>query len=824
MKTVLTSNSSDLRGANRWFVAAAILAVLCLSFPLSGFAQVNVLTQHNDNARSGLNAHETFLTPANVNKAQFGTLFTQPVDGLVAAQPLYVAQVNIPGKGVHNVVYVATLHDSVYAFDADSNTGANAAPLWQVNFLNPGAGITTEPISELGCGPTTGFSEMGILGTPVIDANSGTMYLVAKTKENGTYHFHLHALDITTGMEKFAGPIDLSATVTGKAGTLSLLTAGLNMMSRAGVLLSQGTVYFAFGSNGCDGGGTRGWVLAYDAATLLQLGVFNDGADSKIAQGNIWMAGNGLVSDDNGSVFFSTANGFFDANLGNQDYGSSIVRLGWNGGTLGVKDYFTPYNQFYLQSHDLDVGSAGVILLPDQTGAHPHLIVGSGKEGSIYLVDRDNMGQYNTANNNQIVQYLPLEVGRMFNTPAYWNGNVYFTGQSQGPSEYSLSGGQLTLLGRSVNKMTTPHTPSISANGASNGILWVPGATNLLAYDASNITAPPIFTGGVGTLAHFNTPTVTNGRVYVGANQQLLFLGLFGTLTTTSGNGQATQSSSLFPMALQVTATSPYNGGLPTPGVTVTFSDGGKGGSFNPVSSVTDANGLASTAYTAPKKTGTYTITAKSSTYSVANFTLTVTPGAAAKVVVVSGSKQTAPVQTTYTAPLVVSIQDANSNGVPGQTVTFTDGGKGGTFNPPSATTDSTGKAQSFYTTPTKAGSLTFTVASGTAHQAAYGTVTAGPAAAISVVTGNNQTGAVSTTLPTALDVLVVDQFNNRVPGASVSFTDGGVGGAFSANPVITDATGQAATAYTLPPTAQVVTVTASVSGGIATSFTETAQ
>ena len=826
MKHMSASKLIHRRCQSRWFDSVAILGVLCLSLTFSGVAQVNVTTQHNDNSRDGLNANETFLTPVNVNTAQFGKLFTQPVDGLVAAQPLYMSQVTIPGQGIHNVVYVVTLHDSVYAFDADSNMGANAAPLWQVSFLNPAAGITTEPVSELGCGTTTGFTEMGILGTPVIDGNSGTMYLIAKTKENGTYHFHLHALDITTGLEKFAGPIDLSATVTGKAGTLMLLQAGLNMMNRPGLLLSQGIVYFGFGSNGCDGGGTRGWVLAYDATTLMQLGVYNDGIDSPISQGNLWMAGNGLASDDSGNIFFATANGLFDANTGNRDYGSSIMKIGWSGGTLGVEDYFTPYDQFYLQSHDLDVGSAGVTLLPDQPSGPAHLIVGSGKIGDIYLVNRDTsfMGEYNSLNNNQIPQYIPLGVGRMFSTPAYWNGNVYFTGQSQGPSSFSLSNGQLTLLGRSSTTITSPHTPSISANGTTNGILWLPGASKLLAFDATNITKPAIYTGGTGTLAHFNAPTVTNGKVYVGASLQVEVFGLFSNLAAIAGSNQSAPAQTAFPNPLQVLATSPYTGGMPKSGVLVTFSDGGKGGSLNPASAVTDSTGQASTIYTAPKKAGVYTITAKSPGFSVSSFTETVTPGTAAKIVALRGNNQTAPVQTTYTAPLVVAVQDINSNGVSGQTVNFSDNGSGGTFNPPSAVTDVNGKASTLYTTGTKSASLRFTVTSGSLKQAMYGTVTAGPASVVGVVAGNNQTGAVSTTLGTSLVVVVTDQFSNRIPGVSVTFSDGGAGGGFSANPVVTDSTGQAATAYTLPPVRGPVNVSASISGGAAAGFTETAQ
>src|SRR5258706_2602613 len=302
------------RGA-RWVpYPVAILLFLCgmlvcgmLAIP--AHAEVNVVTQHNDNSRSGLTTNETILKPANVSAATFGTIVSRPVDGLVAAQPLYVSNANIPGHGIHNVVYVVTLHDSVYAFDADNSTGANANPLWQVSFLNPAAGVTTEPSSELGCTTTTFLPEMGILGTPVIDAASQTMYVLAKTKESGTYHFRLHALDITTGMEKFGGPADVNATVTGKIEALMFSTAGKNMMARPGLLLSQGIVYLAFGSNGFDGGGTRGWVIAYDAATLLQLGAFNDTQDSAIAHGNIWQAGSGPASDNNCNILFSTANG-----------------------------------------------------------------------------------------------------------------------------------------------------------------------------------------------------------------------------------------------------------------------------------------------------------------------------------------------------------------------------------------------------------------------------------------------------------------------------------------------------------------------------------
>jgi len=824
MKSKFASNPSNTRRANL-FATTAILGILSLSCAFPALAQVNVLTQHNDNLRTGSNTNETFLTPANVNAANFGTIFSYAVDGLVAAQPLYVSGVNIPGQGVHNVVYVVTLHDSVYAFDADSNQGTNATPLWTVNFTNPAAGITTEPGTELGCTTTTIFTEMGILGTPVIDSNSGTMYLVAKTKENGTYHFHLHALDITTGIEKMGAPLDLTGTVTGKAGTLTLLTAGKNMMSRPGMLLSNGTVYIAFGSNGCDGGGTRGWVLAYDASSLVQLGIFNDEVDSTGAHGNIWMAGDGLATDGNGNIFFSTANGPFDANLGNRDYGSSLVKIGWGTSGLTATDYFTPYNQAYLNSNDLDIGSAGVTLFPDQPGPYPHLMVGSGKEGSIYLVNRDNMGGYNPVDNSQIVQFLPFAVGLMESTAVYWNGNVYFTGSGHGATSYSLSTGQLTLLGQTSTVMGTPHTPSISANGTSNGILWIPNSNSgLLAFDASLPSNARLYSNTkLGTTAHFNTPTIANGHVYVGTNLGVQVLGLFANTQPTSGNGQATQTLTGFPTPLQTTVTSPYTG-LPMSGITVTFNDNKKGGTFNPVSAVSDANGNVATNYTAGKTTGTITVSATSPLAKTTTFSLTVTAGAAVRIQVLSGNSQSTPVQTTDLAPLVVRLLDANLNGVPGLSVTFSDGGKNGAFSANPVVTDGSGKAQTFYTTGAKVGALAFKITSGSLSQGMSGKVTAGPATTISIVSGNNQSGAVSTTLANPLVILVVDQFNNVVPGAHITFSDGGVGGSFSTPTIDTDVGGRASVTYTLPPTSGIVNISASFTNGTPVNFTETAQ
>lgn len=513
-----------------------LLAALCLNSCGSGGSggppppppvTVSVLTQHNDNARTGLNASETILTTTNVNVTTFGKLFAQPVDGLVVAQPLYLPSVSIPGLGKHNVVYAVTQHDSVYAFDADSDTGSNANPLWNVSFLT--AGATTVPIAEQGCGSTTQFTEIGVLPTPVIDAASGTIYVEAKTKENGTYVHRLHALDIATGQEKFGGPTVIAASVTGKLGTVKF--DNLSQLERPGLLLVGGTVYLTFGSSGCDGGPTHGWVLAYDAHMLQQTAVMNASPDDPEGRNAIWQSGTGPAADASGNVYFETANGPFDADSGGRDYGDSFLRLAKSGSGFTVVDYFTPFNQKFLHTNDIDLGSSGLVLIPDQAGTHPHLAIGSGKEGSVYVVDRDNMGHYNPVDNSQIVQFLDHAVGSMFSAPAYWNGKVYFAGAVKGLQSFSLSNGLLSPASQ-AGATCCMHVPSISANGTNEGIVWILNANTLIAFDAVDLTHKLYDSKQagtrdlLGTAAHFNVPTIANGKVYVGADMQLVVYGL----------------------------------------------------------------------------------------------------------------------------------------------------------------------------------------------------------------------------------------------------------------------------------------------------------
>jgi hypothetical protein len=806
------------------FRTLAIVVIICGISTVSVHAQGNVLTQHNDNTRSGATTNETILTPTNVNPATFGVIASRPVDGLISAQPLFVSGISIPGQGVRNVVYAVTLHDSVYAFDVDSNS---ATPLWQVSFLNPAAGITTEPPAELGCITTTFNTEMGILGTPAIDASSSTIYVLAKTKENGTYHFRLHALDLGTGFEKFGGPIDVNGSVTGKAGTLSLITAGKNMMARPGLLLSQGIIYLAFGSNGCDGGGTRGWVVAYDAGSLLQLGIFNTAPDSTIAHGNIWQAGGGLASDNNGNIFFSTANGPFDANLGNKDYGSSVLRIGWGANGLGIVDYFTPFDQALLTGQDLDLSSAGVTMLPDQPGLHPHLLVASGKTGDVYVLDRDNMGQYNSVDNSQIAQYLPTGVGRMFSTAAYWNGSVYFTGESDGVAKFSLVNGQLALAGRNATVLCCAHTPSISANGNTNGILWVANGAGFSAFDATDMTKAPLYNlAKLGTLAHFNTPTIANGKVYVGANLSLQVLGLLANLRPTSGNNQTVPSGGVA-LPFQVTAKDAYTG-APVAGASVTFNKSFSTGQFTSMNPVTtDASGRASVSFTVPVLAGTYAITASYPGSATATFNVTVVGGTPTHILVISGGKQTGQLLTTLSAPLVVQLSDVSNNGVPGGSITFsvpTNPSTSGSFSSNPVTTDSKGRAQTFYTSGTRSGAISITAKSGALQQGMSENIQPAAPTALTIIAGNSQKAPAGTTLTGNLSAKVVDQYNNGIPGKTVAFGDGGVGGSFAASQIVTDAQGRAIVSYTLPTTPQVVHVTASFPGVSPVVFTETAQ
>jgi hypothetical protein len=525
------------------------LAAVCFTASARG---TNVLTRQNDLARTGANTEEAILTTGNVNPCDFGLLYSRAVDGDVYAQPLVMSAVSIPGKGTHNVVFVATMHDSVYAFDADSNQGDNAAPLWYRSFLNP-PGVTSVPVGDVGNGYGDIKTEVGINGTPVIDPASNTLYVVAKTKETSggvaRYVQRLHALDVTTGSEKFGGPVEITARVSGvgylgQYGVNEPTPNGVDFnprteFNRPGLVLMNGAVYIGFAAHE-DKDPYHGWVLGYrvNAGTGLmeQCSVYCSTPNG--GRGGIWLGGGALTADAQGNFYVATGNGSFDATSGN--YGDSFLRVPVTDGVQAPADSFTPNNQHSLDQADTDLGSAGLMVLPDQPGPHPHLLVGCGKEGVIYLIDRDHMGGYNTP--DQVVQRIPNANNGVWGMPVYWNGRVYYGGQGGPVKAWALQNGQLSLSPVSSTPNTFGYpgaTPAVSSNGSAGGILWAldvsgyrPGTPAVLhAYDATNLsrelynTAMSGSRDVLGPSIKFQTPTVANGRVYVGTGGFLHVLG-----------------------------------------------------------------------------------------------------------------------------------------------------------------------------------------------------------------------------------------------------------------------------------------------------------
>jgi hypothetical protein len=568
--------------------SGCLFALICSFVPSACLAQTPVLTQHNNNARTGAYTTETILTPANVNQTTFGKLFSYPVDGRIYAQPLYVPNVSITGKGIHNVVFIATEHDSVYAFDADSNGGTNSAPLWKITLLDSAhgasSGATTVPNGDLSTADIV--PEIGITGTPVIDTSTGTLYVVGKTKEGAvaspTYVQRLHALNISSGAEKFGGPVTLSASVpgTGNGTSGSVLNFDSKWeMNRSGLLLQNGVLYIAFGSHG-DNGPWHGWILSYNAANLARIGAYcttPNGSGS-----GIWMGGSGLAADvidsvnkPYGRMFVATGNGSFNAAPpydNTMSYGDDIIRLDLSGGNLAPQDSFTPSNQDILNSADLDVASGGVLLLPDQsTGGHTHLLVQAGKEGKLYLVDRDNMGGFSSSSDN-IVQEISNQIGGLWGMPAFWNNTLYTWGKLDALQAYSLSNGRLSSTPTASGPFTVNYpgpTPSVSSNGNTNGIVWAirndsyntSGRAILYAFNATNI-ATELYDSSqnstgrdtAGIANKFNVPTIANGKVYVGTANELDIYGLLN-VTPTAATPVISPASQTFTGSLSVTIT-----------------------------------------------------------------------------------------------------------------------------------------------------------------------------------------------------------------------------------------------------------------------------
>jgi len=596
----LTSNTTYYYTSEAVNSAGAAWARPSLSFTTAASDPVStaipVTTYHYDNSRAGVNSNETVLTLANVNTNTFGRLFAYVVDGYVYAQPLYMPGVTIPGKGVHNVVFVATEHESVYAFDADSNTGSNAGPLWQTSFINPAAGIYTVSASD-----TSSLDivpEVGITSTPVIDPVTGTLYAEGKTSEGpdgNTYVHRLHALDITTGLERtnFGSPVIISSTNypgTGEAGYADNDGAGhvswnpMREHNRPALMLLNGVVYVAFASHG-DQQPYHGWLFGYNGTNISQqVSVYNTTPNG--GYGGFWQGGGGPTVDSAGYFYLVTGNGSFDAvgptfNQATNAFGSSVIKFAVSNGVPAIVDYFTPFNQAALSGFDQDLGSGAALVLPDSAGsaAHPHLLVASGKGAKIYLIDRDNMGRYDNASGNasddtQIVQVYRYALDNpntgnvgSYSTPAFFNNTLYYVGWNAPLQAFPMVDGLISTnpVGGPTVFGTYGATPSITANGTSNAIVWTiqtdaylsSGPAILRAYNATNVTRELYNStqagarDNPGAAVKFTVPTVVNGKVYVGAQYALSVFGsgLFLATPTIAPNGGTYTNSIVITLA-----------------------------------------------------------------------------------------------------------------------------------------------------------------------------------------------------------------------------------------------------------------------------------
>jgi hypothetical protein len=498
---------------------------------------VDVVTYHNDVARTGQNLNEAVLTTANVNSTTFGKLRSLPVDGKVDAQPLYLAQLAI-GGATRNVLYVATEHGSVYAFDADAGT-----LLWQVSTLGSGE-VTSD---TRGCDQIT--PEIGITATPVIDRNAGTygvIYVVAMSKSGSTYFQRLHALDVTTGAEMFGGPRNITASFPGVGDNSSngnVIFDPAQYKERAALLLLNGVVYTTWASH-CDIRPYNGWIMGYNQTTLAQTTVLNVVPNG--SEGAIWMADTGPAADGSGNIYVLDANGDFGTTLNaggfpsNGNYGNAFLKISTAGG-LAVADYFEMQNQQQENASDADLGSGGALVLPDLTdgnGNVRHLSAGAGKDGHIYVVNRDAMGKFNAGSNNIYQELSGVLGGGIFSMPAYFNSTLYYGAVGDAIKAFKITNAMLATGPASQTSNTFRYpgtTPSISANGTSNAIVWAAENTTpavLHAYDAS--TLHELYNSNqagsrdqLGAGNKFITPTIVNGKVYMGTTDSV---GVFGLL------------------------------------------------------------------------------------------------------------------------------------------------------------------------------------------------------------------------------------------------------------------------------------------------------
>lgn len=514
----------ELRCASSRF--ARIIVALLGVVPSTGRGQV--VTAQYDNARTSSYRAETTLTPRTVSPATFGKTHVIKVDGDVYAQVLALRSVTIAGKGIRAVIFVATEHNSVYAFDAASP----GEPLWHVNLS--GAGGAPLAARDVQCPFIR--PEVGITPTPVVDTTTGTMFVLARTKEGGRYVQRLHALDVATGAPRHA-PVEIQAWIPGTGvGSDHGVVAfdALRENPRAALLLVGGRVILSWASS-CDVGPYHGWIMAYDAKTLSQVAVFNTTPDG--SDGGVWQGDAGLAADERGRIYAITGNGTFSAARANgRDYGDTMLQFTLEPKSFTVADYFTPFDEKRLDAQDGDLGSGAPLLLPDQPGAHRHLVFFGGKGGGVYLLDRDRLGHFDSTANRAAVQTMRAP-GMVMGASAYWNGRVFSLWSGDGIKAFSLSNGRLSETSHGAHIFTDPGaTPTVSANGDNDGVVWVVETKTwngsdrpaiLRAYDASDVSRE-IYTSEAnagrdraGSALRFAMPTVVGGRVYVGAKGEV---------------------------------------------------------------------------------------------------------------------------------------------------------------------------------------------------------------------------------------------------------------------------------------------------------------
>ena len=823
---------------------------LCCVVVMPAFGQTPVLTQHNDNARTGQNTSETILTTANVNTSQFGKLFALPVDGQVYAQPLYVPGVTING-GVHNVVVVATENDSVYAFDADSTS---AVLLWKTKASlvdaahGAGAGETAATSAEIVCGDLQPL--VGITSTPVIDPTTKTIYVEAKSNNGISFIHRLHALDLLTGNEKSPGPVVIAATVSGTGDGSSngeLAFDNWHELNRPGLLLLNGTIYLAYGSH-CDGSPYHGWLFAYDAGTFAQKSVYVTTPNGGL--GGFWMSGAGVAADGSGNIFIASGNGDFDTtHVPAKETGDTILKLGTTNQILTQLDYFTPHDQAGMGSGDGDLGSGGVVLLPDQPGSFPHILVEAGKNGKVYVVNRDQMTTNNShycsgcASDTEIIEeseiaFLGCCSLGMFNAPTYWNNTLYFWGAKDVLKSVPITNGlpDFAHFTASTPFITFPGAgTSVSSNGttAGSGIVWAidssqygspgpgPGPAVLYAFDATNVQTVLYSSGQnatrdkAGNAVKFTVPTVANGKVYVGTSTEVDVYGLLGVNApnissisptnalaggpafplTVNGTGFVSTSvvkfngaakTTTFVSATQLTAAITAADIATAGTATVTVTNPGSGGTSNAVSFTINA-------------TSAPTLSAAAPTSAIAGgaaFTLTLTgTGFVAGATVNFGSNSAITPSSVTSTQIVATIPAADIATAGTVNVTVTNPAGGGTSNAQTFTVNNPAPtATSLSPTSATAGGAAFTLTvNGTSFVSTSVVKFNGAAKTTTFVSATQLTAAI-----TAADIATAGS-------ATVTVTNPAPGGGTSGNLSFTINAASAPTLTSLAPTSATV-------------------